>query len=141
MVASYFSEPPLQNSEPSVWDRAACIALEKLEERGSLEILDDASRSRLEPLIVKWLYWAESHHGSEIVYKTNTGLVKGIPLNSFLNFPEHYEAHIQQGAFISLELQDGRSLVFYLYPFHRENPYARIEAIQRQYPLASERPL
>lgn len=125
----------------SGWDHAACIALKKLEERGSLELLDETSRNLLEPQIVKWLYWAESHQGSEIIYKTDTGMVKGIPLNSFFDFPERYEARIQQGAFVSLELQDGRSLVLHLYPFHRENLNRQIEAARQSLPIANERPL
>ncbi|PIQ24653.1 hypothetical protein COW36_10960 [bacterium (Candidatus Blackallbacteria) CG17_big_fil_post_rev_8_21_14_2_50_48_46] len=125
----------------SGWDHAAKIALKKLEERGSLELLDENSRNQLEPQFIKWLYWAESHQGSEIIFKTETGLVKGIPLNSFYDFPERYERKIQQGAFISLEMEDGRSLILYLNQCTRENLNLQIEAARQSIPLTTERPL
>lgn len=147
MVSSSFQEsdhgPQLGKGtgDLSGWDAAAQVAKQKLQERGSLDFLNESGHGALEPGVVKWLYWAESHQGSAIIYKTETGLVKGIPLNSFYDFPERYEAKIQQGAYISLELEDGRSLVIYLQNCTRENLNDQIAAAKQNVPVTTERPL
>jgi hypothetical protein len=132
---------PKGTGDLSTWDNAAQIARQKLEERGSLDLLNESGHGALEPAVVKWLYWAESHQGSEIIYKTETDLVKGIPLNSFFDFPERYEAKIQQGAYVSLELEDGHSLVIYIQNCTRENLSQQIEAAKQSVSVTTKRPL
>ena len=122
-------------------DPVAQRALHKLEERGSLDMLSPAGRAHLTPQIAKWLYWAESHQGSELVYQSESGLFKALPLNSFYDFPERYEAQIQQGAFLSLELEDGHSRVLWLAPCTRADIARSVETVRQTLPPASERPL
>lgn len=88
-------------------------AYDTLLERGSLAELNPQAQLRLTPQILKWLLWAESHEGSEIVFMTENGKARGIPVSSFLNYPETYEAKMSQGAFVSTELKDGSSVVLY----------------------------
>lgn len=122
-------------------DTAALRAFETLRERGSLDHLPEQGYAALSADIVHWLLRAESHAGSEIVYLTEEGKVRGMPVGSFFNFPERYAARIRAGAFISAEMASGGSVVLYVQSGERDVVLAQLEAAQQALPLTTDQPL
>ncbi|HEY9842695.1 MAG TPA: hypothetical protein V6D23_19680, partial [Candidatus Obscuribacterales bacterium] len=116
-------------------------ALLSLKERGSLEHLSAEGFSALNSEQVHWLLRAESHAGSEIIYSTEDGKARGLPLGSFFDFPERYAAKIPGGAFVSAEMEDGRSVILYVEPCTREEVLRLLEQAQHELPLITSQPL
>lgn len=116
-------------------------ALQILHERGSLAYLSAADYGRLNADLVCWLLKAESHQGSELVFITEGGAVRAIPLGSYFDFPEHYAQRMPEGAFLSAEQEDGSSCILYLETLAREQVLERLELAGRNLNLLTQRPL
>lgn len=119
---------------------AALRALMNLRSRGSLDHLCSQGFEQLTPDLIHWLLRAESHAGSEIIYRVE-GRTRGVPLGSFFDFPEHYAAKIPTGAYVSAETRSGTSIVLYVEPCTREEVLRRLEAAQQEIPLNTDRTL
>lgn len=122
-------------------DAGAVAALRMLHERGSLAYLGENAYPHLNAGIVHWLVRAESHKGSELIYQTAEQKVKGLPLNSFFNFPDKYLSQIKGGAFISAELEDGSSIAIYLEKVSREAILEVLEVAKQHLALTTDRPI
>lgn len=112
-----------------------------LHERGSLAYLTAEGFEMLTPELAEWLLRAESHEGSELIYLNEKDKVRGIPLNSFFNFPKRYADKMPKGAYVSAELEDGRSVILYVCPSEREQMLQTLEAAKKMFPLTTDRPL
>lgn len=121
-------------------DDGALRALDSLAERGSLEHLAAAGYEALSGDLLLWLLRAESHAGSEVVYRSEDK-VRGIPLGSFFDFPERYEPKMTAGAYLSAELDNGRSVVLYVSPCTRAALLGLLERAQQALPLSTDLPL
>ena len=122
-------------------DLGAINALKMLHERGSLAYLGENAYPHLNAGIIHWLVRAESHKGSELIYQTHDLKVRGIPLNSFFNFPDKYLSQISGGAFISAELEDGSSIALHLEKVSRESVLKMLEVAKQNLPLTTDRPI
>lgn len=122
-------------------DQAALRAYDTLLTRGSLAHLSPEGFDALTAEIIHWLVRAESHAGSELVYLTEEGKVRGLPIGSFFDFPERYAARMQAGAYISAEMAGGGSVVLFTQSGEREQVLAQLEAAQQALPLTTDRPL
>lgn len=116
-------------------------ALRILHERGSLAHLSPEGYARLNGELLRWLLRAESHQGAELVFRTETGAGRAIPLGSYFNFPEHYAQRMPEGAFVSAEREDGSSCILYLETLVRETVIERLEAACRSLNVQVTRPL
>lgn len=116
-------------------------ALQILHERGSLAYLSEADYARLNGDLLCWLLKAESHQGSELVFLTEGGAVRTIPLGSYFDFPAHYAERMPQGAFLSAEQADGTSCILFLETLDREQVLERLELARRNLNLSVQRPL
>jgi len=119
----------------------AQLALATLAERGSLAHLSAEGFQQLTAALILWLLQAESHEGSEIVYRTEDDKVRGMPIGSYFDFPDYYDQRMPHGAFLSAELEDGMSVVLYLENTARERVLEMLEAAQRTLPFHASRPL
>lgn len=116
-------------------------ALQMLHERGSLAYLAESDYARLTSDLLSWLLKAESHQGSELVFLTESGAVRTIPLGSYFDFPEHYAQRMPEGAFLSAEQEDGTSCILYLETLVREQVLERLDIARRNLNLITQRPL
>jgi len=116
-------------------------AMETLVQRDSLSQLSEEGFAKLTPAIVKWLLRAESHEGSELVYTSHEGRARVLPLNSYFDFPDKYADKMPEGAFLSVELSTGSSLVLYMPHCDRESTLRTLEAAENMYSLTTDRPL
>ncbi len=119
----------------------ALAILDTLEERGSLNYLSEQGFSALTIPLARWLLRAESHEGSELVYVTGEQKVRALPLNSYFNFPERYKEQMPAGAYLSAEMRNGNSVVFYLPHCAREQVLEKLEWASQKFPLTTDRPL
>lgn len=122
-------------------DTGAASGLRTLLERGSLAYLEPDGYAQLTPELVRWLLKAESHEGSELLYLTSEQKVRLLTLSAFFNYPEHYQGRMQQGAFLSVELENGASVVLYLQNCSKEEVLNTLESARQNLPLTQLRPL
>jgi hypothetical protein len=90
---------------------SAQIALQKLEERGSLRYLSNEGLACLEGDMARWLYWAESNQGSELLFRSRSGTIKSVSVNAFLNEPERHGVPAHSPGYLSVELESGYSVI------------------------------
>lgn len=116
-------------------------ALAVLWERGSLADLDATAYQYLNDSLVLWLLRAESHAGSELVYLSEDGKARGIPLGSYFNFPDRYASKFTGPVYISAELKNNSSRVLFISKPSHEAILQSLEHAQHDVPLSSDRPL
>jgi hypothetical protein len=120
---------------------SAQIALQKLEERGSLRYLSNEGLACLEGDMARWLYWAESNQGSELLFRSRSGTIKSVSVNAFLNEPERHGVPAHSPGYLSVELESGYSVIAEVAACERSAVLQQFNEVRQFHPLASDRPL
>lgn len=125
----------------SLNSESAQRALSVLWERGSLAKLTQAGYQSLNDELVLWLLRAESHAGSELVYLSEEGKARGIPLGSYFDFPDRYSSKFAGYVYLSAETINNQSVILFIADANNETILQSLEAAQQDAPLSTDRPL